>query len=73
MDLPKRARRLVNAYRRWRFFRQLKASFAAMTPEERADYDREFALWDAIPIDGLEEEDWSDFETDDAWGKPRVP
>jgi hypothetical protein len=55
------AKRLATAYRRWRFFRQLNSAFAAMTSEERADYDGEVALWDNTLMDGLEDEDWSEF------------
>lgn len=32
----------------------------AMTPEDRAEYLAEAALWDATSADGLEPEDWGD-------------
>jgi len=56
-SLQEEVRRAVEAYRRERFFAELSASYARMTPEQRAEEAAELALWDVtLP------EDWSDFE-----------
>jgi hypothetical protein len=44
------------AARRERFFDDMDRAFAAMTPQELADYHAEFALWDQAAGDGLENE-----------------
>jgi hypothetical protein len=60
-SLQEEVRRAVEAYRRERFFAEMEASFARMTPEERADYHAEAELL-AAGNDGLEDEDWTGFE-----------
>jgi len=61
LSLQDELARVVEAARREQFFAEMEASFAAMTPEELADYHAEAALL-AAGHDGLEPEDWSGFD-----------
>jgi predicted DNA-binding protein len=55
--------RFVAEYEEQRFFKQLAEDFRRLQsdPEEWADYQRELAEWDAVLMDGLEDEPpWED-------------
>lgn len=46
----------VKARRREKFFAEMRAGYAQMTEEERAEDAAELALWDQTLLDGLEDE-----------------
>ena len=45
---------------RERFFAEMRAAYAAMTDEERAEEAAEMAVWDTALLDGLEDEPWEE-------------
>ncbi|MBU1670054.1 MAG: ribbon-helix-helix protein, CopG family [Actinobacteria bacterium] len=53
----------VEKYRRRRLLQEINESFARLreNPEEWEDYQREVREWDSTLMDGLEEEDFSDY------------
>jgi type II secretory pathway component PulK len=53
----------VEKYRRKRLIQEINESFARLreNPEEWADYQRELHEWDATLMDGLEDEDFSEY------------
>jgi hypothetical protein len=47
--------RAVKARRKERFFEEMARGYEARTPDERAEDEREIALWDPALADGSEE------------------
>ncbi|HMI86809.1 MAG TPA: hypothetical protein VK550_22100 [Polyangiaceae bacterium] len=58
-SLQEEARRAVEAYRRQRFFEEMAAAHASLTPEQLAEDAAELAIWDRAESEDLDK-DWTE-------------